>query len=65
MLNNQVKYPQNGLCGFDRNSKPKYLSDNFVNSTTKDELYCIYCTLFITEDKRKMLASFFNTGYSV
>ena len=41
-----------------------YLSDNFVYSKNKDEVYCSYCVLFLTEEKRKSLKSFVNVGYS-
>ena len=62
-LNDQMKYPQKVLHGCNRICKSDYLSDNFVYSKTKDEIYCIYSTLFLTEEKRISLKSFVNEGY--
>ena len=59
-----LKYPQKVLHICNRGCKSDYPSDNFVYSKIKDEVHCIYCELFLTEEKRKSLKSFVNVGYS-
>ena len=52
-----MKYSQKVLHGCNRSSKSDYLSDNFLYSKTKDQVYCIYWALFLKEEKRKSLKS--------
>ena len=56
-----MEYPQTFLHGCNRSCKSEYLSNNFVYSNQNGEIYCTYCTLFLTEEKQN-LKSFVNSG---
>ena len=63
-LSCQMKYLQKVLHGCNRSCKSSYLLDNFLYNKTKDEVYCIYCALFLTEEKRKSLKCVVKLRYS-
>ena len=63
-LSCQMKYLQNVLHGCNRSCKSSYLLDNFLYNKTKDEVYGIYCALFLTEEKRKSLKCVVKLRYS-
>ena len=46
-----------------RSCKREHLSDCFVYSPQKDGVFCIYCVLFLSENKKRSLGSFVNKGY--
>ena len=43
--------------GCNRSCKKNYLSDCFVYSSKKDSVFCIYCTLFLNDDKTSALVN--------
>ena len=49
--------------GCNRSCKKDYLSDCFVYSSKEDSVFCIFCTLFLNDDKRRSLGAFVNQGY--
>ena len=49
--------------GCNRSCKKVYLSDCFVYSSKEDSVFCIFCTLFLNDDKRRSLGAFVNQGY--
>ena len=48
--------------GYNRSCKKDYLPDCFVYSS-KDSAFCIFCTLFLNDDKRRSRGAFVNQGY--
>ena len=52
---------KHGCC---RSCKREHLSECFVYSPKNDDPYCIFCSLFMTADRKKSLGSFINYGYS-
>ena len=61
-LNDRIEYPHKVIHGCNRSCKFDYMLDNFVYSKAKDRVYCIYCALFLTEEKRNNLNFFVNVG---
>ena len=53
-----MEYPQSFLRGCNQSCKSEYLYDNFVCGKLQEEVYCICCTLLLTEEKRKDPKSF-------
>ena len=49
--------------GCNRSCKKDYLSDCFAYSSKEDSVFCIFCTLFLNDDKRRSLGAFVNQGY--
>ena len=47
-----------------RSCKREKLSECFVYSPKNDDIYCIFCTLFLTADRKRSLSSFVNYRYS-
>ena len=47
-----------------RSCKREHLSECFVYIPKNDGVYCIFCSLFLTADKKRSLSSFVNNGYS-
>ena len=47
-----------------RSCRRENLSECFVYSPKKDGVYCIFCSLFLTADRKISLGSFVNYGYS-
>ena len=45
-----------------RSCKREHLSECFVYSPKKDGVYCIFCSLFLTADRKISLGSFVNYG---
>ena len=49
--------------GCNRSCKKDDLSDCFVYSSKEDSVFCIFCTLFLNDDKRRSPGAFVNQGY--
>ena len=49
--------------GCNRACKKDYQSDCFVYSSKDDSVFCIYCALFLNDDRRRSLGVFVNQGY--
>ena len=47
-----------------RSCKSEKLSECFVYSPKNDDIYCIFCTLFLNADRKRSRSSFVNYGYS-
>ena len=47
-----------------KSCRREHLSECFVYSHKKDVVYCIFCSLFLTADRKISLGSFVNYGHS-
>ena len=47
-----------------RSCKREHLSECLVYSPKNDGVYCIFCSLVLTADRKRSLSSFVNYGYS-
>ena len=41
----------------------RIIYDCFVYSSKEDSVFCIFCTLFLNDDKRRSFGAFVNQGY--
>ena len=46
-----------------RSCKREHLSECLVYSPKNDGVYCIFCSLFLTADRKRSFGSFVNYGY--
>ena len=47
-----------------RSCRREHLSECFVCSPKNDGVYCIFCSLLLTADRKRLLSSFVNYRYS-
>ena len=52
-----IKHTCNCSC------KSAYISNSIIYSCQDNAVYCIYCVLFISKDRRNILSAFVNRGY--
>ncbi|XP_065678132.1 uncharacterized protein LOC136093132 [Hydra vulgaris] len=57
------QFPKTLKHGCKRACKEEYLQNRFVYSKSEDAVYCIYCTLFLKQNKKNFLGAFVNRGY--
>ena len=57
-------FPKTYLHGCNRSCRLNYLNNLFVYSASSDFVFCIYCALFVSQEKRKNLNTFVNIGCS-
>lgn len=57
-------FPKKFLHSCNRMCKLEYLSECFVYSEQEDGVFCLYCALFVSDEKRLSLGGFVNKGYS-
>ena len=56
------EFPKSYLHGCNRQCKNEFLSDSFVYSKVDDAVYCLYCSLFVPNEKRSTLGAFVTGG---